>query len=541
MDLPIPVLDKLPKGLSFPTWVVLDVQGPYPARAPRNALQALVQRTDSLESLDRKIDALAGAPGLHGVLIRLGELPIEAGTAWHLMRSLRRLSKEKRTIAYASSLNMVSLLVASGAREIALPESADLSLTGFAMEVTFLGEFLRKHGIAFENARIKEYKSALTRFSESRMDAFDREQREALLASAEATWVREVAGARSVDENTVREWLTEGVTSARRARELGIIDRVAYEDELVGPGTRPFSTVVRALLKPDLSELLPSAPGASRIAVVTLQGAIVPGRSRNNPLPIPLFGGPQAGSDTVVTALRRAQKDPGTKAIVFYVNSGGGSALASDLIWREVQRSRKPVVAVMGDVAASGGYYVLTHAQRVIAAPTTITGSIGVVAGKPVLQEFNERQGFRPERVSRSEYPGLMSASTPWSERERALIDRSIEEVYDRFTGRVAEGRGLTQARVNELGRGRVWSGADALEVGLIDELGDLNIGIERACELAGLGYDTPVWNAEARGKWELPDLARPAADLGEVLKAPDFLQERALLWLDADWRLRSR
>lgn len=545
MDLPIAAQSKLPKGLSYPTWIVLDLQGPYPARTPRNPLQAALSRSDSLESLDKKIDALAAAPWLHGVLVRLGELPVEAATAWHLMRSLERLSREKRTVAYATTLNMTSLLVACGARELTLPESAELSLTGFAMEVTYLGEFLRKHGISFENARIREYKSALTRFSESHMDAPDREQREALLASVEATWVREVARARDVSEDTVRGWLAEGITSARRAREVGLIDKVAYEDELIGPGTRPFSSVAQALVGGGLPEvwpeLLPGAGSVSRVALVSLTGTIVTGRSRNNPLPLPLFGGLQAGSDSVVTALRRAGKDKGTKAIVLYVNSGGGSALASDLIWREVARAEKPVVAVMGDVAASGGYYVLTHARRVIAAPTTITGSIGVVTGKPVLQEFNARQGLHPERVSRSEFGGLYSAATPWNERERALIDRSIEEVYDRFTARVAEGRGLSQARVHEIARGRVWSGQDALGLGLIDELGDLNTGFERACELAGLSYDAPVWTAEPRGRWELPELSSPAAALAGALDPAALLRERALVWLDADWRLKSR
>lgn len=530
MDLPFPVMDKLPKGLKLPTWLVLDLQGPYPARAPGNLLLAALTRQDSLESLDHKIDALIEADWLHGVLIRLGDLPVGAATAWHLLRSLRRLSEKKRTVAYASSLDMVKLLVACGAREIALPESAELNLNGFAMEVTFLGEFLKKHGITFENVRIREYKSALTRFSESRMDGADREQREALLKSAEATWAREIAASRDLSEEAVRAAFGEGITSAKRARELGLIDKVAYEDELVGPGTRPLPAAARALFGTELPDLSFSAP--DRVAVVNVLGTIVPGRSRQNPLPIPLFGGPQAGADNVVSAMRKAQKDKATKAIVLYVDSGGGSALASDLMWREVARSKKPVVAVMGDVAASGGYYVLTHAKKVIAAPTTITGSIGVVSGKPVLKEFNERQGFNPERVSRSPYPGLYSSSTPWDGDERALIERSIEEVYDRFTSRVAQGRGLTQERVNEIGRGRVWSGQDALGLGLIDELGDLNTGLTRARELAGLSYDAPSWTVSG-GRWELPDLSS-AVSLG-------WTQERALTWLDAGWKLRSR
>ena len=541
MDLPLPVMDKLPKGLKLPTWLVLDLHGPYPARTPGNPLLAALSRQDSLESLDKKIDALAQADWLHGVLLRLGDLPVEAATAWHLLRSLRRLSEKKRTVAYASSLDMVKLLIACGAREIALPESAELSLNGFAMEVTFLGEFLKKHGVSFENVRIKEYKSALTRFSESRMDAADREQREALLKSAEQTWAREIAASRGVSEDEVRGWFEQGLTSARRAQEVGLIDKVAYEDELVGPGTRPLASAARILFGLELPDLSLSFEGPDRVAVVSVLGVIAPGKSRQNPLPIPLFGGPQAGADSVVSALRKAQRDKATKAIVLYVNSGGGSALASDLMWREVARSKKPVVAVMGDVAASGGYYVLTHAERVIAAPTTITGSIGVVSGKPVLKEFNERQGFNPERVSRGPYPGLYSASTPWDERERALVERSIDEVYDRFTDRVAQGRGLTQARVNELGRGRVWSGEDALGIGLIDELGDLNTGLNRARELAGLSYDAPSWTVGG-GRWELPDLSA-AVSAQALLEGALFplAGERALTWLDADWKLRSR
>ncbi len=540
MDLPLPVMDKLPKGLKLPTWLVLDVHGPYPARAPGNPLLATLSRQDSLESLDKKIDALCEADWLHGVLIRLGDLPVGAATAWHLLRSLRRLSEKKRTVAHANSLDMVGLLVACGAREIALPESAELMVNGFFVETTYLGEFLKKHGIAFENFRIKEYKSALTRFSESEMDPANREQREALLKSEEATWAREIAASRGLSEDAVRAAFDEGISSARRARELGLIDKVAYEDELVGPGTRPLSAAARALFGMDLPDLSFGAP--DRVAVVNVLGTIVPGRSRQNPLPIPLFGGPRIGADNVVSALRKAQKDKATRAIVLYVDSGGGSALASDLMWREVARSGKPVVAVMGNVAASGGYYVLTHAKKVIAAPTTITGSIGVVIGKPVLQEFNERQGFNPERTSRGQYAGLLSLSTPWNENERALVERSLDEVYDRFTNRVAEGRGLTQARVNEIGRGRIWSGQDALGLGLVDELGDLNTGLMRARELAGLSYDAPSWTVSG-GRWELPDLSAAVSVEALLTEALPFTwtRERALMLLDADWKLRSR
>lgn len=525
--LPFPTPEKLPAGLKFPTWVILDVAGKYPARTPSNPLQQIVTRTDTLEGFDKKIDALAGADWLHGVLVRFGDLQVGGATAWHLRRSLQRLAKEKRTVAYASRLDMLTLLVASGAGEIALPESADIGVTGFTSEITFLGEFLHKRGISFDVSRVKEYKSALSPLAQERMDEFDRQQREELLASFEAEWVRDVAEARGVSGDEVLSWLARGVTSASEAKALGMIDRVAYEDELIGPGTRPFASVAVALK--------PRKPsGKGRVAVVSVVGTIVPGKSRNNPLPI--VGGVQAGSDSVIAALRRAKKDPSTKAIVLFVDSPGGSALASDLMWREVATSDKPIVAVMGDVAASGGYYVPAAAKRIVAAPNTITGSIGVISGKPVLEEFNERQGLRPERVTRSAFPGLYSSSSSWTDRERDLVDRSILEIYDRFVDRVARGRSLTPEQVNEVGRGRVWTGADALKIGLVDELGDLRTGIERACELAGLSYDAPVWNADPKRPFELPELPKDAAEL----LAPSFLlSERAVVMMDASYKIR--
>ncbi|PYE54762.1 signal peptide peptidase SppA [Deinococcus yavapaiensis] len=525
LNLPTP--EKLPTGLKFPTWVILDVAGKYPSRAPSNPLQQLVTRADTLESFDKKIDALVGAPWLHGVLVRFGDLEVGGATAWHMRRSLQRLSKEKRTVAYATRLDMLTLLVASGSGELTLPESADIDVTGFTTEITFLGAFLHKHGVAFDVSRVKEYKSALSPLAQDRMDDFDRSQREELLASFEAEWVRDVAEARGVSGDEVLSWLARGVASANEAKALGMIDRVAYEDELIGPGTRPFSSVAMAL-KPKKTS------GKGRVAVVSVVGTIVPGKSRNNPLP--LFGGVQAGSDSVVAAIRRAKKDASTKAIVLYVDSPGGSPLAADLMWRELSTCDKPVVAVMGNVAASAGYYIPVAAKRIVAAPNTITGSIGVIAGKPVLEEFNERQGFRPERVTRSAFPGLYSASSSWTERERDFIDRSILEIYDRFVDRVAQGRGLSHERVNEVGRGRVWTGADAVKIGLVDELGDLRTGIERACELAGLSYDAPVWSADPRRSFELPEVPKDAAAL---LVPSILLRERALMMLDASYQIR--
>ena len=366
---------------------------------------------------------------------------------------------------------------------------------------------LARYGVSFEKVAIDEYKNAGDNFVRQEMSSAQREQYGALLDSLEATFLNDVAEARGVTPGQVQGWIDEGVTSAEQALDLGMIDRVAYEDEVLGKEHKPLRAGARFLTK----KLRPL--DTKRVAVVSLSGVIVSGKSRRTPFPLPLIGSLQAGSETLLRAFRTAEADENTAAIVFHVDSGGGSALASDLIWREVVRVRreKPVVAVMGNLAASGGYYVLTHADHVIAAPTTITGSIGVLASKVVLEDFNEKYGFNPQALSRGRYILAFNSSHSFDEEERALVERSIGEVYERFTGRVAQGRNMTKERVNEIGRGHIWSGRDALDIGLVDELGGVALGIQRAKEIAGLHEDAPTWNVQAPAKMLLPTSEDPS------------------------------
>lgn len=523
----------LPDGVTHPTWVILDVTGPYPERNPTQPLQALLNRAESVEALEKRCEALAEAAWLHGVLVRISEFAASPATAHAIRGILKRLSEKKRVVAYVPQLTMTALIAASACPEIAAPESADVMVSGFAVEPTFMGEFLKKNGIEFENLRIKEYKAALTRFSEDRMDDYNREQLEAYLHAAEEAWVRDLAEGRGVSEETARGWLGADFTSAQAMLQAGLLTRVAYEDELVGPGTRPLAAIVELLT----AQFDRPNPKEDRIAVVPVIGTIVPGKSKNNPLPLPLLGGPMAGSDTVVAALKRAKEDKHTKAIVVYVNSGGGSALASDLMHREIATSEKPVVVVMGEYAASGGYYLAAGAKKIIASPYTITGSIGVVSGKPIMEKFNERHGFRPEGVGRASALKY-SSSHAFSPEQREHMRRGIEEVYGRFTARVAEGRNLSQERVNEIGRGRIWSGADALELGLVDELGDLHTGIQRAAELAGLKPDAPTWTVTPKNQGPLPEFVKEVKDAAQVSVWP-FGRERVLTWFDQEIKVR--
>ncbi len=511
-----------------PKWLVVELSGSYPARKRRRKLLTfppeIGPKDDSLESLQKTVNALAAAPWLDGVVFRLEGLDVNLTTAYALGRLVNELKRAgKRTVCYLTRLDLPRYYVAASVDEVVMPPGAELFVTGFALETTFMRDALARFGVSFDKLAIKEYKNAGDQFVRQEMSAAQREQLEALLASLEATVLERIAAARGTTPETVRGWIDEGVTSAARALELGMIDRVAYEDEVLGKEHKPLAAASRFLRRE------PQASGKG-VAVVSLLGIIVTGKSQRSPVPLPLVGALQAGSDTLLAAFRAAEKDEHIAAIVFYVDSGGGSALASDLIWREVARikSKKPVIAVMGSLAASGGYYVLTHADHVIAAPTTLTGSIGVVTAKPVLEEFNDKYGFNPEAVRRGRFALTFSPSHPFDDAERALVRRSIEETYGRFVGRVAEGRGLTPTRVNELGRGRIWSGADALSVGLIDELGDIETGLVRAKEIAGLRHNAPVWNVTAPAKLLLPSTEDPTT----LSRTLDALQRERILLL---------
>jgi len=481
------------KDSTRPDWVVLDLHGPYHAYRSADPIQTLLRQADSLEGLTDRLRRLGEAEWVRGVLVRVGRFEGDLATAHTIGHSLARLSGRKRVVGYLPQVSMRSLLVTAGLDEVLAPESAEVQLPGFAAEQLFFGAFLDRHGITFENLRIGEYKAALTPFSESGMDEKNREQLTAYLESAEARWSADVAeprGAAGVpDANHV---------SAHQLLDAGLLTRVAYDDEIC--------TVVDGDWQRALELALPGTFGLKRglglrgrggkdakgeVAVVPVVGPIVTGRSRGMPT-LPFTPGQQAGSDTVVAALRKADRDEDVKAIVLYVDSPGGSAVASDLICRAVARATTPVVAVMGPVAASGGYYVAAQADRVVADPYTITGSIGVVVGKPVLSGFDDAHGLRPEAVGR-ESALFASPHRPFSDADRTWAEQMMNDVYGRFVDRVATGRGLEPDRVDRLGRGRIWSGSDAAEVGLVDELGGLEAGLDLARRLGDLPEDAPA------------------------------------------------
>ncbi|MDZ7704360.1 MAG: S49 family peptidase [Trueperaceae bacterium] len=503
-----------------------ELRGSYPARErPRKLLQFPPQfgpTEPTRESLERDLRALARTPWVEGVMFRADGLSLDLSTAYALRKLLGILrDADKTSRVYLGNLDTASYYFASGADEVVMPESGELFVLGVGLEQFYLRDLLDRLGVGVDVLAVRDYKTAFEPLARREMSEAQREQYGRFLESVSATFRQGVARRREVTADEVQGWLEHPPISATQARDLGMIDTVAYEDELIGTDDKPFASVARLLLAPR------RAP-SKRVAVVSLEGVIVTGSSRRSPLPVPLVG-EQAGSDTLVRALRQAAQDPQTGAIVLYVDSGGGSALASDLIGREVMRARqhKPVVAVMGSVAASGGYYVLTHANVVMAAPTTLTGSIGVVVGKPVLEEAFGRYGVSSERLEPYPFALAFSASYPFDDKQRDWLERYTDDVYQRFVARVAAGRGLSRDDVDALGRGRIWSGTDALERGLIDELGDLPAAIARAKQLADLPGSAPVYNVRAPSKLILPTRDDPSTLLRSL--AP-LQRERTLL-----------
>ena len=389
--------------------------------------------------------------------------------------------------------------LATGFDRIYLQASGTLGLTGVAVEQVFLHGALEKLGIDFQSAKRYEYKSAADPLTETGFTGPAREAVGRLTESVTEQLAAGIAEGRNKTAEQVRALLAQGPFLAQQALDEGLIDGLGYRDEVYDQLRKEVgldATLLylqryqRAHPLADLSRRLQRNPRERFVAMVYAQGAIRHGRSGRGP------GGGGMGSDTMAAALRAAAADERARAVVLRVNSPGGSATASDVIWREVVRIRaagKPVVVSMGDVAASGGYLISAPADVIVAQPGTITGSIGVILGKPVLRELFGRAGVSTDTVADGTNATMFSSSRPFSDSEWDRINVWLDAVYADFTDKVASGRRMAPDRVHELARGRVWTGADAVANGLADETGGMYDAIAIARKRAGLPDDAPV------------------------------------------------
>ncbi|MGB9308904.1 MAG: signal peptide peptidase SppA, partial [Mycobacterium sp.] len=449
-------------------------------------------------------------------------------------------SAVKPSLAWAETYpGTMSYYLASAFGEVWMQPSGSLGLIGFASNAMFLRDALAKAGIEAQFVARGEYKSAANLFTEDGFTDAHREAVTRMLESLQGQVWQAVAESRNIDSGALDEIADRAPLLRDDAVASGLIDRIGFRDEayariaeLVGvedvsdEETPPRRSLARyASARPRLTPAVPSVPGRRSkptIAVVTMEGTIVNGRGGPQMLPL---GPSSVGGDTIASALREVAADDSVSAIVLRVDSPGGSVTASETIWREVVRARergKPVVASMGAIAASGGYYVSMSADAIVANAATITGSIGVITGKLVIRDLKDRLGVGSETVRTNANADAWSIDAPFTPEQRAHREAEADLFYNDFVQRVAEGRNMSTEDVDIVARGRVWTGADALERGLVDELGGLRTAVRRAKVLAGLDEDTEVSIISHPGTslWDMlrPQASEPAAALGGLL-----------------------
>ncbi len=500
-----------------PDFVWIPVTGALPEFEPsRRGLlrRRLDPRTlaPSLESIRSRLDRILADGRARGVILRVENLDAGWATLEELRAELHRFrSRGKKVAAYLIDPDTRSYYLASAADEIFASPLSTLNVVGLRARVNFLKDALGRLGLETEVIAVSPYKSASDPISRSDFSPEAREQVERLLDARFDELITVISAGRDIPPEEVRALIDRAPYPAAEAARKKLIDGALYEDELssrLSGGAKPAKLAEWGVASKAL-RIQYRKRARKAVGLVRVEGTIVRGRSRKLPLPLPLLGREQAGSDSVVAALRVAEKSRRVAVVLLHVDSPGGDALASDLIWREVERIRakKPVVVLMGNAAASGGYYVSAAANHVVARKNTITGSIGVILTRPVAAGLFGQLGINPVTVERGRRSDLLDPRRRPSPDELAVLRGQLNVFYDGFKDRVASGRGLQADALEEIAGGRVWTGAEALGLGLVDETGGFRAALEKARELVGITEE----DSGALVKISPPGGSRPA------------------------------
>ncbi|MFF0270872.1 signal peptide peptidase SppA [Kribbella sp. NPDC004536] len=423
-----------------------------------------------------------------------------------------------------SGQGTVPYYLATAFDEIWVQPSGDLAITGVTVQAVFIRGALDKAGVIPQFGKRREYKTAADTFTEREMTAPAREMASRLAESAYEQIVEGIAVRRRLDTARVRELVDSAPLAAQAGLDAGLVDRLGYRSDVYDELEKQLQYDDRLLAERyirrgprTLDEVRKTLPWPQKplVAVVRVTGGISVGRNSNSPM-----GGPGSGSDTVGAALRAVAANDHVKAVVLRVDSPGGSYVASDAIRNEVLRLRstgRPVIASMGGVAASGGYFVAMPADVIVAQPGTITGSIGVLTGKGVVRDALGRIGISREAVSEGANAEMFSAQEEFTDEQWARLEEILDRIYKDFVAKAAQDRGLPEDRLESLARGRVWTGADAHSHKLIDELGGFQHALTLACNRAGLDRD------------EIAVTSAPHRNLLSQLKAPTTTDDLAV------------
>lgn len=434
-----------------------------------------------------------------GIILRVD--PLSAG--WGKIQEIRAKlldfrSAGKKVVCYMETGGNLEYFLATACDRIVLCPGGDLSLVGLKAEVPFIKGTLKKLGIKADLEHIGEYKTASDLLTRDSMSVAHREVVNSILDDYYDQLTKAIAEERGLSVEETKKRIDQGPYLAEGALRANLIDTLAYYDKVEDIAKRLAGGKAQKLAGKRFAKRVDRRyewGDPPKIAIVYGCGTIWSGESGYNPIPIPLIGGKYMGSETITKAIRKTRKDKSIKAIVFRIDSGGGSGLASDVIWREVNltRGEKPFIVSMADVAGSGGYYIACAADTIVAEPGTITGSIGAISGKFDMRGFYDKIGLRKEIITRGENADIGTDYRGFTEEEREKVKRMLKESYDDFVNKVAKGRGMSYEDVDAIGRGRIWTGRQAKRNGLVDELGGLERAIDIAKTKAGIGKKQEV------------------------------------------------
>jgi len=527
-----------------PDYITFTIEGPLPETSPPRPpfpQRMMSPKMPTLRLLTKQFRQVASDPRVKGVILRLygvNAAPAQLQSFRDLIQELRTAGK--RVIVWSHNYDFATYYVACAADEILLQHAGSVTPFGREMRYYYLADALERVGIKGDFVQITPYKTAPDMLMRTSMSEQAREMATWLLDDLYRQVLEGVAKGRSMSVDQAKELIDACPYTSARALEAGAVDGVFGEEELpayLGVESKPARIAPYKAAKKRILHAPLTRPGKA-IAVLRIAGDIIDGRSSTPPLKIPfripLLFSEKAGDLTVVHQARALARNKRVAAVVVHVDSGGGSATSSEAMAAALQTvaAQKPLIVSMGTVAASGGYYIATPGAKIIAQPGTLTGSIGVVTGKLVTAGLYEKILFHREIISRGKHAGYFSGAQPFTDEERQSLRNSIDQIYGQFVKRVSDSRDMTTEAVVAVGGGRVWTGSQAKAHGLVDELGGLDLAIQRAREAAGLNRRCRIVEVKASKKLLAPTATSTAGVLDYAMQSIRMIRPGKALFL---------
>lgn len=493
------------------TWAQITIKNDYTEGAKAPGLFGDLE--EKLTDLQKRLISAGEDKNIGGIFLNIQTTAMGRGTLNEITTTIAKVrAMGKPVYAWVESGNAGDYLIGAACDKVYQPEASMLMLTGLQMEIGFYKDMLDKLGVKTEVLAVGDYKAAGEPYSRSHMSPAYKEEMDAIIDSLYDQMVTALAKSRSKSNDDIKKLIDNGPYSSEQAHKLGLLDGLCYQDQFddlikerykeevvikidekygkkkVDLDFEGFGGMVKMMNLLMGIEAEPKKNLLPKVAIIYAVGPIMTGKSMNDPL-----SGSVMGSETIIKAVKEAADNQNVKAIVLRVDSPGGSALASDLMWRALEECKKPIVVSMGNVAASGGYYISMGADYIYAEPGTITGSIGVISMKLALEGLYEKFGINTDIISRGKNSGIMSSTSPFTEEQKTAMRALSLDIYGQFTRKAAEGRKMKLEDLVKLAGGRVYTGEAAVKNHLIDEVGTLTDAIAKAKSLAGLSDDTKI------------------------------------------------